>query len=518
MPLQPTYPGIYIEEVPTGLKTIVGVATSITAFIGQAKKGPVNEPITISSFGDYDRQFGGLWLKSTMSYAVRDFFNNGGSQAIIVRLINGATKAWYEIPTPDPSKKLRVEAPSPGSWGNTLSISVNHDTQNASDTTLFNLTVTELNGPTEIFLNVSVQTSNPSYLPAVLEKKSRLIRVKKKGNTYECPDIRPNRTPANSPITIYKPNSGSDGLDLVNTQYATGQNLEVNTEGIYALEKADLFNLLCIPPYSSSTDIGADVLAKAAEYCKKRRAFLIVDSPSTWTTKLIAQTEFSDTINPYPGIIDIHSINAAIYFPRLKQPNPLRDNLIEEFVPCGAIAGIFARTDAQRGVWKAPAGVEATIRGVSEFSVSLTDRENGELNPLGINCLRTFPQIGNVVWGSRTLAGANNLGSEWKYIPIRRTALYIEESLYRGLEWVVFEPNDEALWSQIRSMVEVFLNNLFRQGAFQGATSKEAYFVRCDTQTMTQSDINLGIINIQVGFAPVKPAEFVILKIQLKVG
>ena len=174
--------------------------------------------------------------------------------------------------------------------------------------------------------------------------------------------------------------------------------------------------------------------------------------------------------------------------------------------------------DAQRGVWKAPAGQEATLIGVPQLSVFLTDAENGELNPLGINCLRAFPVIGRVVWGSRTLEGADRLASEWKYVPVRRTTLFIEESLYRGTQWVVFEPNDEPLWAQIRLNVGAFMQNLFRQGAFQGKTPREAYFVKVDKETTTQNDINLGIVNILVGFAPLKPAEFVVIKIQQIAG
>jgi phage tail sheath protein FI len=150
--------------------------------------------------------------------------------------------------------------------------------------------------------------------------------------------------------------------------------------------------------------------------------------------------------------------------------------------------------------------------------VSLTDPENGQLNPLGVNCLRALGPAGRVIWGSRTLRGADQLADEWKYVPVRRTALFIEESLYRGTQWVVFEPNDEPLWAQIRLNIGAFMHNLFRQGAFQGTTPKDAYFVKCDKETTTQNDINLGIVNIIVGFAPLKPAEFVIIKLQQMAG
>jgi phage tail sheath protein FI len=210
--------------------------------------------------------------------------------------------------------------------------------------------------------------------------------------------------------------------------------------------------------------------------------------------------------------------NAALYFPRLRIPNPLKKNLLEEYVPSAAVAGVFARTDSQRGVWKAPAGLEAGLTGISELTYKLTDAENGRLNPLGINCLRTFPLIGPIVWGARTVDGADALASEWKYVPIRRLALFIEESLFRGTKWVVFEPNDEPLWAQIRLNIGSFMHQLFRQGAFQGKSPRDAYFVKCDAETTTQADRNLGIVNILVGFAPLKPAEFVVIKIQQIAG
>jgi phage tail sheath protein FI len=198
--------------------------------------------------------------------------------------------------------------------------------------------------------------------------------------------------------------------------------------------------------------------------------------------------------------------------------DPQRENRLSTFAPGGAVAGIYARTDATRGVWKAPAGLDASVVGAAALTATLTDGENGQLNPRGINCLRSFPEFGRVVWGARTLRGSDQLASEWKYIPVRRMALFIEESLYRGTQWVVFEPNDEPLWAQIRLNVGAFLQNLFRQGAFQGRSPREAYFVQCDGETTTQGDIDRGIVNIHVGFAPLKPAEFVVVRIQQIAG
>lgn len=601
MPVTPTYPGVYIEEIPSGVRTITGVATSITAFIGRAKRGPRNEAKTINSFADYERIFGGLDLNSTMSFAVRDCYLNGGSQAIIVRLYHdvpeeariaaqdvadaatgadanaAAQNARTEADTftdepkkaaadkvakaaeaaatqpnadsdsvqkaaqaavPPPAKTkftvdgVKLEAAYEGSWGAYLRAEV--DTENVS-TPLFNLTVRDVSpgGDTEKYLSLSFEKDSSRRVDKVLAARSKLVRWD--GDYPE--DSPPTPSPQKDAVTLAEEAlktkneeepgedtsqeeaalttarealAASDGVNLDVNDF-TGPGLEAQKKGLFALEQVDLFNLLCLPPYLVSGDVDKSLIAKATSYCEKRRAMLLVDSPSSWTDKDTAKAG----INSGVGAV---SKNAALYFPRLRLRNPLRENRIEEFVPCGAVAGIMARTDTQRGVWKAPAGIEATLRGAPELSVKLTDPENGELNPLGVNCLRSFPIIGRIVWGSRTLRGADILADEYKYVPVRRLALFIEESLFRGTQWVVFEPNDEPLWAQIRLNVGAFMNNLFRQGAFQGTSSREAYFVKCDKETTPQNDIDRGIVNIVVGFAPLKPAEFVIIKLQQIAG
>jgi phage tail sheath protein FI len=247
-------------------------------------------------------------------------------------------------------------------------------------------------------------------------------------------------------------------------------------------------------------------------YCLTRRALLIADT----LDKNFEQLTSGQV--PEAPLLGDNAKNGALYFPWIKASDPLQENRLRAFPPSGFVAGIMARTDATRGVWKAPAGIDASITGAISLTEILTDLENGQLNTKGVNCLRRFPVYGNVVWGARTLQGNDEIGSEWKYVPVRRTALFIEESLFRGLKWVVFEPNDEPLWAQIRLNVGAFLNDLFRQGAFQGRTPREAYFVKCDKDTTIQNDINRGIVNIHVGFAPLKPAEFVVLKLQQMAG
>lgn len=524
MPSQLTYPGVYIEEIPSGVRTITGVATSITAFIGRARKGPLNEPKTINSYADFERIFGGLWKESTLGFAVRDFFLNGGSQAIIVRLYHptsvaaGAGELATARATLD-ANGLKLEAAYEGSWANSLRARVDHDVKGPDAPNIFNLSIllidVDKTRQIEVFRNVSVVPGHKRQVNKVLENESRLVRVL--GNPPAShpephdPGIGKDVWGDNVPATNSKVEKmASDGNDLENDDFA-GSGKEDAKEGLYSLQKADLFNILCIPPLKADASLDANLIDKAIEYCQDHRAMMIIDPPREWDDKYKAISGIETQV----GSI---SKNAAIFFPRLSQPNPLNNNQMENFVPCGAVAGIFARTDTQRGVWKAPAGLDATLVGVPQLSVPLTDNENGELNPLGINCLRALPAAGRVVWGSRTRVGDDRLASEWKYIPVRRMALFIEESLYRGTKWVVFEPNDEPLWAQIRLNIGAFMHNLFRQGAFQGKTPQEAYFVKCDKETTTQSDINLGIVNIIVGFAPLKPAEFVVIKLQQMAG
>ncbi len=343
--VQMTYPGVYVQEVSDIARTINGVSTSITAFIGRALKGPVNEPVSIHSFGDFEIEFGGLWTESTMSFAIRDFFQNGGTHAIVVRLINAATASKYEMVASLSPNKLRIVAVNPGAWGDRLTITIDHNTRSPSDRKMFNLIVNETGRSTEAFLNASCDEGSPDYLPMLLEKRSALIRIIKTDSAFNMPVIRPDA----GEYTISDACRGSDGVELTIEQYCEEPGQEDRREGLWALEKADLFNLLCITPYSPGVDISKTLINKAIGYCTKRRAVMIIDPPANWTSSALALSGFAS----YPDTI---SSNAAIYFPRLKQPNPLKANAIEEFVPCGAIAGVIAKTDSVRGVWKAPAG------------------------------------------------------------------------------------------------------------------------------------------------------------------
>jgi phage tail sheath protein FI len=651
MPVAVTYPGVYVEEIPSGVRTIVGVATSIGAFVDYFAAGPMNKAVQILSLADFEKQYGGLDARSEASYAIQQFFLNGGTEAYVVRVAsatsgNAPTSAAIGIAADGTggTALLVVTANSPGGWGNSVRVDVDYATLDPA--TQFNLKVTEVsvvNGVTQViatetFRNLVIDATKPNDAAAVVTAGSQLVSVSEgstatgklpaqtgtlsgvgpdltklaKGDTVDVaigttsigttaglPDPPPTTiadvsnflqtqlrtigtgkgldnatvsvvgtTPATSYL-IAKTGSGkwgdvlifSDGSSGLATklgfvkagqnvqQYALGQGAsqaqvlpgtkaspgsdgtwdtsgdpggiatgligdENSKTGIYALLDVDLFNLLCLPATANLPDPNAGAVASKAEtLCTNRRAFFLFDVPQAGNRDKV------DTIMTYlNGNATLRSKNAALYFPRIDIPDPLNGFRLRATPPSGTIAGLYARIDGTRGVWKAPAGTEATLTNVQKLEYKLTDPENGVLNPLGINCLRNFPIYGPVCWGARTLNGADQMADDYKYIPVRRLALFIEESLYRGTQWVVFEPNDEPLWAQIRLNVGAFMHNLFRQGAFQGQTPQDAYFVKCDKQTTTQNDINLGIVNIIVGFAPLKPAEFVVIQIQQIAG
>lgn len=540
MPVTPGYPGVYIDEIPSGVRTITGVPTSITAFVGRTWKGALDEPILCASYADYERFLGGLWRLSSVSYAVQQFFANGGHQAIVVRTAVRAGPSAAAAATIDLGGGNTLSAASPGTWGRNLVVTVDHLPRDKDkplaqqDADLFNLTILDDpaktmdsarkggSGAREVFLNLSRLPSEPRYVMRVLEQQSALVRMTAVGAA------RPAAATVAAGAT-----TGSDGTIVADAAAAAAevQGDATAKTGLYALKKTDIFNLLCVPPLvfetgtaGNTTRVEADVTmgvwTTASSLCKERRALLLVDAPSTWALTGANAATGAYGVTTFSAIVRDH---AALYFPRLRMNDPLQDDDLADFVPCGVVAGIMSRMDNERGVWRAAAGSDANLHGVRGTSIAgvaaaLNDAETGQLNTQGINCLRSFPTIGHVVWGARTLAGADALASDWKYVPVRRLSLFIEESLSRGVKWAVFEPNDEPLWAQIRLSIGAFMHTLFRQGAFQGSTLREAYFVKCDGETTTQNDINLGVVNILVGFAPLKPAEFVVIRIQQMTG
>jgi phage tail sheath protein FI len=724
----PTAPGVYIKEVSSGVHTITGVSTSLTAFVGTAMRGPVNVATRIQSFAEYNTHFGGVDPSSEMSYAVMQFFLNGGSDAYVIRVAPNAATASLTIKDKNGANSLLFTALDGGNAGNGIAVAIDYLT---ADPNRFAVTVTGVpdangNSAVEQYGGLSMNSLDAKYIERIINAASNLVAVKRlssafgKGtSTNKGPavlaltgsanqisvsvdggapvlitlgtanvltgivtaingalgssatavapasppaplntivitsastsdhssvvvlpgpaaallgfgpanggleadgssDTRPVQSPnagslkgsgkvatlnnhasgtialaldgaraVNVPITLamavavqadcdalaqriqtavrsFRPtvpafsrftatgllngtnvdfvltsgtrgansgvvvnNAGADTLaaDLglvsppavltpgvaqllvggsevalsgANT-YTTFVPSPASKAGIYALETVDLFNILCLP---GITD--ASTLQDAAAYCESRRSFLIVDPPTGQKPTDIETLVTGPTLPK--------SDHAAIYYPYVQIGDPLTGGL-RLSAPSGTMAGIYARTDGTRGVWKAPAGTDASLKGVQQLEYRMTEGENGIINPVGANAIRQISPYGNICWGARTLRGGDDFASEYKYVPIRRLALFIEESLYRGTQWVVFEPNDEPLWGQIRLNVGAFMNTLFRQGAFEGASPRDAYFVKCDHETTTQADIDRGVVNIIVGFAPLKPAEFVIISI-----
>jgi uncharacterized protein len=691
-----TYPGVYIEELPSGQHTITGVATSIAAFIGWTDQGPVGEAVMVESWPEYDSLFGGLITNNYLGYAVYQFFQNGGSQAYIVRLYHTGTGAAAASSTAATINNLLVSASNPGNWGNNIAIAISNVSSAAST---FNLQVFLLGASgtlslVESYTNLSSSSTSSQYAPTVINSQSNYIAITTTAPPLITPPasltlpattayytiagtasgaafaagatvtqantgataifvgllgtpasmlitglaggpadgasnwtaggatFAPSSTPAPSmaliPGTVTSGGPFDVGETVTQTQpggsttstaYLIGAASPPNATGIAtsgfllvaglagaaansfstwkggtsnalftpsaspvptsaiplvigttlgsppaptlgvtdaALQPAGdsnfveqllgtasstpatqttgyqllanvlpMFNLLCVPGH-----VNAGTIGQLQEFCATYRAFLIVDSP-------LLQNVSATTINTIAsagGPIDAstpalaltsgqYTSNAAYYFPWVSALDPLSGQF-GLFPPCGFVAGNYAFTDSTRGVWKSPAGIDADLNTSTGLQYVMTDQQNGQLNPIAVNCLRQFPTFGNVIWGARTMAGADAVGSQWKYLSIRRLALYIESSLYGGTQWAVFEPNAEPLWGQVRLSIGTYMQGLFLQGAFAGTTPAQAYFVKCDADNNPDSSVALGILNITVGFAPLYPAEFVVIQIQ----
>ena len=374
MPLALAHPGVYIQELEPDVRTLRGVPTSITAFIGRARRGLVDEPVRIHGFGEYIRLFGGLWEESSMSYAVSHFFLNGGGDALIVRVHhesapNARDRAIGDLAA-EGGGALQLEASSPGTWGNRLRLLVSHPTPDPAlpdAASLFHLTIQEFDGKTpesvvteEKFLLLSLDPAGQRFVTEVLEQQSDLVRV-----VGAMPGGRPVVTVG--PVVL----TGGDDGTQINDLDVAGANFEDDRRGLYALDEADLFNLLCIPPFTDLDDVDAALWDEAVAYCVRRRAMVIVDPPAAWNAVADVVGHITDVITRSP--------NAMIYFPRIRAADPLRQNRIRDFAPCGVVAGVIARTDGNRGVWKAPAGLDAAMVGVRELTVGLTNAQNGEL-------------------------------------------------------------------------------------------------------------------------------------------
>ena len=540
MPASFTYPGVYVEELPSGVHPIAGVATSNTAFVDYFSQGPINQPVNVTSFADFTRKFGGLNSLSEASYGVQQFFLNGGTSAWIVRITdagqpdatppvagNAAAAAKISLNDSASTDVLDVTAISPGVWADEIQVAVDQQQPAGATTETFNLVVRQATGSagsfqvlaSEVYRNLSLDPTSASFAPNAINGVSALITVSVP-SSVSATDLPAVATgfegkSVSDPTIISSPSIGpftplSGGGDGGTPQASDFE------AGIQALDQIApfIFNLLCLPG-ALKLDAAdcAHVYGAAVTYCTAKRAYVLVDIPQNVQNAAAMVELLTGSGSPLPA----PSSAAGVYFPRLTIPDPLAGNALRDVGASGTIAGVIARIDANRGVWKSAAGTEASVLGAN-LVTNLNDADNGSLNVLGVNVLRSFPVYGSVVWGARTMLGADQQASEWKYAAVRRTADYIEESLFEGLKWVVFEPNDASLWAQIRLNVGSFMNGLFRQGAFAGVTPTDAYLVKCDSDTTTQADIGNGIVNIVVGFMPLEPAEFVVLQIEQLAG
>ena len=535
MPVNPTYPGLYIEELPSAAHTITPAPTSITVFVGythpfQGECAALNlwgQAIQIFNFTEYERIFGGLYrstiLKSHVADAVYQFFMNGGTNAYVV----GLRPTYYTAPTPlaPPAFIKFVDAASDTVAGIKFTAKHLTDAANRVSITIQNIRKTTVDNDTADILitygssveshrNVMTRTGP---VAAIADKdfihkrlaSSAIVRVDPDATNLNGEYLGAYAAAVPAPVMP---------RDLATMPFATVSYTTFRAKDItdvFAdngfLDKVDIFNLLVIPGVSDN-----GIWSTALHFCERKLAYYVMDPPSDATADGMGMSlkEIRTVVND--PAMPRFSPNGALYFPFLKTIDPLSSAVLEQ-PPSGFVAGVYARTDTRRGVWKAPAGLEAALfntTGVVEEG-RMTDMRQGVLNPLGVNVLRSFPGSGTVIWGARGVggAGAGSPLEQWRYVPVRRTALFIEQTLMRNLGWVVFEPNDEPLWAAIRISIEGFMLSLFRQAAFQGSTPSQAFRVQCDATTTTQTDIDNGVVNIVVGFRPLKPAEFVIVKI-----
>lgn len=678
--VQPTYPGVYVEEISSGVRPITAASTSTAAFIGKAQKGSFAEAVRIFNFTQFQNLYGDFTTDSYLAHSVYQFFNNGGSQCYIVRVAGENNRVANIVlndrftPVDDLQFSMTVEASSAGAWGNDIEIRIDDGTIDPGNE--FNLSVYmgDEASPRERFENLSMVPDATNFVESVISSSNYIrvsvnnsnthathgtsrgsgepvdlignrtrLRINIDGDGYQeinladvldvTPDPSANilvngvatdvtvsaldtpsriaaaihlavrgitgtldgltkiknstsdtafssftaavvtipidsvstevillssgtTTPGSSVFVAPAAESSNDasgflrlgklqgGIEtfggaitrpLANTDIAPGAvprylvgdhdssaapvvsvqdgydgDLLSDDDYIAAFSMLDSINdvsIITVPGIGSPT-----VVSEGMNYCGNRSlsdCFFIGD---------LAQDDFSvDDARDFVSNLSPKNSYGAVYMPWLLALDPT--GVSSEPIPVppsGYIAGMYAKTDAKRGVWKAPAGTEAALAGATGLVANLTDVEHGLLNPSpqDINVIRQFAASGRVIWGART----QTTDPEWRYVPVRRTAIMLRVSIYRGIQWAVFEPNDEPLWAQLRLNINSFMMGLFRQGAFQGATADEAFFVKCDSETTTQGDIDNGIVNVLVGFAPLKPAEFVIVKISQKAG
>jgi hypothetical protein len=639
-----SYPGVYIDEVSSGVRPVEAASTSTAAFVGLAEMGPATAT-RITNWTEFQRVYGTFLTGGYLAHSVFQFFNNGGRQCYVVRVTHpdaAIASVTVQNQAAAPVAGVRFSARNQGRWGNSLLLTVEEGSLDPGNE--FKVSVRRQadpdvvpddfrdTPPLETFDNLSTDPAAPNFAGAVLRQNSTLVDVQflsdnkatqrglLRGGAAPVLPLNDNRsfqinlngdgfqqvtlpdaaaastdlaevaaavgaavaaltkkrastdTAAFTGFTCTVEGAGDQARLLLQsgtnaavssvrvqpagTGDATGKlRLDANggarSEGGAAVQRPALVTALqvgdaakggIVTDATSGEDGDPDDLTETAFGNAFPRLDAITDAsllavPGEASTTMydlgaaycanrplrdmfyIGETgpddEDDDDAAAFRAGINVVNSYGALYFPWVKGLDPTgRSRAPVLLPPSGFIAGMYARVDATRGVWKAPAGAGATLNGVVSLVAELGDVEHGNLNQRGVDVIRRFPGSGVVAYGARTVSS----DPEWRYVPVRRTAIMLRVSVYHGIQWAVFEPNDETLWSQLRLNLGSFMMSLFRQGAFQGATPSQAFFVKCDGETTTQADIDAGQVNVLLGFAPLKPAEFVVVKISQKAG
>jgi Bacteriophage tail sheath protein len=490
--------GAQLAQQSRDRHAIERVPTAVAAFVGRALKGPVGQALLVRSFAEYQRHFGGLWQPSTLSYAVEQFFENGGCEARIVRVVNGARPPTITLPAG--SGTLRLVGLNPGSR-EYLRASVDYDGLTVAEHARFNLVVqrvraagSELVEDQEIYRRLSVTPASGRFVADVL-LESRLVRV-----LGAAPGERPDRS-AGGPggvvvgYTLSNPD-GDDGAPL--TDYDIIGSAAAGT-GLFGLDAATRFNLLYIPPLARERDVGLSTLLVAARLCRERQALLLIDPPASWSSAPAAL----EALRAWP----FRSDSAVMYYPRLQALDRLRGR-VEIFGSCAAAAGMIARADETWPVWAAAESEEAILRPGLRPAVPVSEAERLRLAQAGVNTLLAVRGSARAGLTPRTLSAGGNSTSDWKYLSARRLALFVAASIEQGTRWVLLEHNGPATWERAQAAVASFLDELATQGAFAGAGADEAYFVIADERVNRPQTLAEGKFNLLFGFATSKPGGF----------
>jgi phage tail sheath protein FI len=495
----PTYlsPGVYVEEVEAGSRPIEGVGTAVAAFIGVADSGPVNTPTLVTNWSQFTQLFGDFKENSYLAHAVYGYFMNGGGSCFVVRIGgNGAVpSARAQLPSASDGKlgAYKVTALEAGPPGDSLSIEVTEPGEGAAEDQ-FKLVVRRGKEVVEEYDKVSTKKGK-SNVVTLVNTQSKLVQLEEVATSG----------------ALEKPAKGSYSLSwtppepsrLAPDDYVGDA---ADRTGFGSLEAVDPITMVCVPDLMAAYQHGmidadglqAVQLAMIAHCELMGDRVAILDPPPNMNAQQIREWRVDKA--------GYDSKYAALYWPWIKVFDPSTGT--PTFVPpSGHIAGIWGRNDDTRGVHKAPAN--EVVRGAISPEIQITKNEHDLLNPQGINCIRAFPGRGIRVWGARTLSS----DPAWRYLNIRRLFNYLEESIMNGTQWVVFEPNDHALWAKMRRTISAFLVNEWRKGALFGQTPDQAFYVKCDDETNPSESIDAGMVICEIGVAPVKPAEFVIFRL-----